>query len=80
MKWSLAGVVNGPMCAVSRDRPSPLPHGPRQRCLHEGKSGALRVAAKQMAVKDALARSVCDRNQVEDRWYDTVIDVDYAVH
>ena len=42
--------------------------------------GAVRVAAKQMAVKDALARSVCDRNQVEDRWYDTVIDVDYAVH
>ena len=47
-------------------------------CLTNG--GAVRVAAKQMAVKDALARSVCDRNQVEDRWYDTVIDVDYAVH
>ena len=43
-------------------------------------SGALRVAAKQMAVKDALARSVCDRNQFDDRWYDTAIDVDYAVH
>tara|TARA_Y100000385_G_scaffold11956_1_gene12321 strand:- start:89 stop:277 length:189 start_codon:yes stop_codon:yes gene_type:complete len=43
-------------------------------------SGALRVAGKQMAVKDALARSVCDRNQFDDRWYDTVIDVDYPVH
>ena len=47
-------------------------------CLTNG--GAVRVAAKKMAVKDALARSECDRNQVEDRWYDTVIDVDYAVH
>lgn len=47
-------------------------------CLTNG--GAVRVAAKQMAVKDALARSVCDRSQFDDRWYDTVIDVDYPVH